>query len=53
MAYEGYYHAKYLSEKFHSFQFFKYHSFKGHTTINYPFLFYGQDKIILIQIKAL
>ena len=35
---------KYLSEKFHSFQFFKYHSFKGHTAINYPFLFYGQNR---------
>ena len=44
MTYEGYSHEKYLSENFHSFHFFKYHSFKGHTAINYPFLFYGQNR---------
>ena len=44
MPYKGGFHQKYPSENFHSFQFFKYHSFKGHTTINYPFLFYGQNR---------
>ena len=44
MPYKGGYNKKYPSEKFHSFQFFKYHSFKGYTTVNYPFLFYGQKK---------
>ena len=28
---------------FHSFQFFKYHAFCGYTTINYPFLIFGQQ----------
>ena len=44
MPYKGGFHKKYSSEKFHSFQFFKYYSFKGYTSINYPFLFYGQNR---------
>ena len=32
---------KYPLENFHSFQFFKYHSFHGNTYVNYPRLFYG------------
>ena len=42
MSYEGGHHYKYPSNNYHSFQFFKYYSFKGHTAINYPLLFYGQ-----------
>ena len=44
MPFEGEYNEKYSSEKFHSFQFFKYHSFYGYTHFNYPILFYGQRK---------
>ena len=44
MSYKGESHNKYPSENFHSFQFFKYHSFNGYTTVNYPFLFYGQRR---------
>ena len=44
MPYKGGFNKKYPSENFHSFQFFKYHSFEGYTAINYPFLFYGQKK---------
>ena len=44
MPYKGGFHKKYSSENFHSFQFFKYYSFRGYTTINYPFLFYGQNR---------
>jgi len=44
MNYKGCSNDNYSSENFHSFQFFKYHSFQGYTTINYPFLFYGQNK---------
>ncbi len=42
MSYKGGYNPKNPSEKFHSFQFFKYHSFIGFTYYNYPLLFYGQ-----------
>ena len=42
MSYKGGFHHKYPSENFHSFQFFKYHSFLGYTTINFPLLFYGE-----------
>ena len=41
MSYKGGYNKKYPSEKFHSFQFFKYHSFDGNTFVNYPRLLYG------------
>ena len=44
MKYEGGFHYKYPSEKFHSFQFFKYHAFHGYTSVNYPYLFYGHNK---------
>ena len=44
MQYKGLFNDKYPSENYHSFQFFKYHSFNGHTSINYPFLFYGQNR---------
>ena len=47
MFYKGGFHKKYSSENFHSFQFFKYYSFRGHTAINYPFLFYGQNRTSL------
>ena len=47
MPYKGGFHKKYSSENFHSFQFFKYYSFRGHTAINYPFLFYGQNRTSL------
>jgi len=43
MKYKGNFHNKYTSESYHSFQFFKYHSFRGNTTGNYPYLFYGQN----------
>ena len=41
ISYKGGHHKKYPSENFHSFQFLKYHSFKGYTFENYPRLFYG------------
>ena len=43
MSYDGGLNQKYISGKFHSFQFFKYHSFLGHTSNNYPKLFYGDN----------
>ena len=44
MSYEGSYNDKYPDEKFHSFQFFKYHSFEGRTAGNYPRLYYGNRR---------
>ena len=44
MPYKGQLNIKYPKEKYHSFQFFKYHAFKGYTAINYPLLFYGQHR---------
>ena len=41
MPYNGGFNPKYPEEIFHSFQFFKYHSFKYHTNGNFPRLFYG------------
>ena len=41
ISYEGGFNENYPEEKFHSFQFFKYHSFDGRTAGNYPRLFYG------------
>ena len=41
MSYKGGFNKKYPSENFHSFQFFKYHSFNGYTIENYPRIFYG------------
>ena len=40
-SYKGGFNKKYPSEIFHSFQFFKYHSFNGYTHGNYPLIFYG------------
>ena len=51
MPYKGASQEKNPSEKFHSFQFFKYHSFLLHTPNNYPILFYGRTRnrsIVLI-----
>jgi len=44
MPYEGGFNANHPNDKYHSFQFFKYHSFKGYTSVNYPLLFYGQNR---------
>ena len=44
MPYKGDFNEKYPSEIFHSFQFFKYHSFDSATFYNYPIMFYGQSK---------
>ena len=42
--YEGGFNERFPEEKFHSFQFFKYHSFEGRTDANYPRLFYGNKR---------
>ena len=39
MDYKGNFNEKYPEENYHSFEFFKYHAFKGYTTVNYPLLF--------------
>ena len=44
MSYKGYSHKKYPKENYHSFQFLKYYSFQGYTTVNFPFLFYGANR---------
>lgn len=44
MPFEGNFNKKYPNEVFHSFQFFKYHSFRLYTSYNFPILFYGQPK---------
>ena len=44
MPYKGGYNEKYPNENFHSFQFFKYHSFRGYTAENCLKLFYGNDQ---------
>ena len=44
MSYKGRFNKKYPSENYHSFQFFKYHSFLYHTRGNYPILFYGNTR---------
>ena len=56
MSYKGNYNKMFPSENFHSFQFFKYHSFKHFTTGNYPILFYGnhrnkRNKYITLHLK--
>ena len=43
ISYKGAHNNKYPKENFHSFQFFKYHSFEGYTIGNFPQLFYGND----------
>ena len=42
ISYKGGFNENYPESNFHSFQFFKYHSFKGRTAGNYPRLFYGK-----------
>ena len=44
ISYKGGHNKKYQNENFHSFQFFKYHSFQGYTPGNFPKLFYGNDQ---------
>ena len=46
MSYQGGFNKKYPDEKYHSFEFFKYHTFIGHTSINFPLLFYGQNRTV-------
>ena len=40
MSYEGSFGGNFPEQNFHSFQFFKYHSFEGRTATNFPRLFY-------------
>ena len=42
--YKGYHHSKFPNDNYHSFQFFKYHSFKHYTVGNYPIIFYGNHR---------
>ena len=42
--YEGNNNPEFPNEKYHSFQFFKYHSHKYYTSGNYPILFYGNHR---------
>ena len=56
MSFKGNYNPKYPSENFHSFQFFKYHSFHHMTVGNYPVLFYGnfrsnKNRLITLTLK--
>jgi hypothetical protein len=44
MNYKGVSHKKKASEQFHSFQFFKYYTFKFCTSYNFPLLFYGRAR---------
>ena len=44
MSYKGYSNKLFPKEKYHSFQFLKYHSFIFHTRANYPKMFYGCNK---------
>ena len=44
ISYEGGFNENYPQEKFHSFQFFKYHSFQGRTAGNFPRLYYGNRR---------
>ena len=56
MFYKGNHNKKYPSENYHSFQFFKYHSFLYHTRDNYPLIFYGsrrEEKTIILITKFL
>ena len=43
MPYKGKYHSKYPCDNYHSFQFFKYHSFTSYTRNNYLQIFYGNS----------
>ncbi len=49
MSYKGSHNDKYPSENFHSFQFFKFHSFGYYTRYNYPPVFYGKIKGKLVR----
>ena len=55
MSYKRAFQEKKSTEKFHSFQFFKYQSFSLHTPNNYPILFYGRarNKSIVLITKHL
>ena len=56
MFYKGNNNKKFPSENYHSFQFFKYHSFLYHTRDNYPLIFYGsrrEEKNIILITKFL
>jgi len=44
MPYKGYSNKLSPNEKYHGFQFLKYHSFRYHTRGNYPKIFYGSKK---------
>ena len=44
ISFEGGFNENYPDEKFHSFQFFKYHSFEGRTAGNFPRLYYGNRR---------
>ena len=44
ISYEGGFNENNPNEKFHSFQFFKYHSFEDRTAGNFPRLFYGNRR---------
>ena len=44
ISYKGGFLEGYPTENFHSFQFFKYHSFLEHTRGNYPRLIYGNER---------
>ena len=52
MSYKGDYNKKFPSHNFHSFQFFKYHSFEYYTGGNYFKLYYGrtygENNVVLI-----
>ena len=54
MSYKGGYNKNFPEENFHSFQFFKYHSFDGYTSENFPPLFYGnkrENKVLVLLTK--
>ena len=44
MPYEGGFNKNNPNDRYHSFQFFKYHSFEYHTSGNFPRLFYGNAR---------
>ena len=54
ISYNGGHNPKYPEQNFHSFQFFKYHSFLFQTSGNYPRIFYGnklEDKNLVLLTK--
>jgi len=44
ISYKGEHNKKHQNQNFHSFQFFKYHSFRWYTIGNFPKLFYGNHQ---------